>query len=61
MKKPRDRGPSAVKWIEQYCLVPSGPNKGDPVVLTTEPHSRGPQIFWPKITSRFARFALSGR
>jgi hypothetical protein len=36
IKKPRGRGLSAVKWIEKYCLVPSGPNKGDPVALTAE-------------------------
>jgi len=28
------RGQCAVNWIEQYCLVPTGLRKGDPVKLT---------------------------
>ncbi len=28
------RGDAAVEWIENYCVFPSGPDKGEPVRLT---------------------------
>jgi hypothetical protein len=30
------RGQCAIQWIEEYCIVPAGPRKGDRVLLTPE-------------------------
>lgn len=32
-RKKHARGDANVAWIEQYCIVPSGPNKGEHVKL----------------------------
>jgi hypothetical protein len=32
----RNRGERNIAWIENYCLVPAGPDKGKRVVLTPE-------------------------
>jgi hypothetical protein len=31
-----NRGAHAIYWIEEYCVVPSGPDKGKPVHLTMQ-------------------------
>jgi hypothetical protein len=33
MPSKRTRGDRAIDWIEEYCRVPSGPGKGQHVVL----------------------------
>jgi hypothetical protein len=34
MRRKRTRGERAIRWIQDYCLVPNGPNKGEYVRLT---------------------------
>jgi hypothetical protein len=36
MPSKRTRGDRAIDWIEEYCRVPSGPGKGQHVVLGIE-------------------------
>jgi hypothetical protein len=31
-----NRGAHAIYWIEEYCVVPLGPDKGKPVHLSME-------------------------
>jgi hypothetical protein len=43
LKNRRDaqtRGEAAIAWIEKFCLVPSGPNRGKRIALETHSLSR---------------------
>jgi hypothetical protein len=35
-RKPRTRGDKVIGWIEDYCVYPNGPQRGQPVALTVQ-------------------------
>src|SRR3954468_10625359 len=41
----RTRGDHVTDWIAEFCLVPSGPRKGDPAKLTPEQRATVMRIF----------------
>jgi hypothetical protein len=45
MRKPLSRGNRAVQWIETYCVVPGGPEKGQHVRLSSEQRATVRQIY----------------
>lgn len=45
MRKSLRRGDRAVKWIETYCVVPSGLEKGQHVRLTSEQRASVRRIY----------------
>lgn len=46
MPRCRDtRSERATRWIEDFCLIPTGPAKGDPVRLTAEQRHTVRRIF----------------
>ncbi|MFY9599528.1 MAG: hypothetical protein WBX05_09020 [Pseudolabrys sp.] len=45
MRKSLSRGDRAVKWIETYCIIPSGPEKGQHARLSVEQRATVRQIY----------------